>query len=93
MSKLEAVTYFRLTEFRKPASSPATPMAAPQVAAAPETFIIFFAWDNDVVDTAGSRVIDDAVAFAPRVGLRPTQMPTLLGCQSPKRGNYHLDVV
>ncbi len=69
MSKLEAVTFFRLTEFRKPASSPAAPMAAPQVAAAPETFIVFFAWDNDVVDAAGNGVIDDAVAAANQHGI------------------------
>jgi OOP family OmpA-OmpF porin len=69
MSKLEAVTYFRLTEFRKPESSPPAPMAAPQVAAAPETFIVYFAWDDDAVDAAGNRVIDDAVAVADQHGI------------------------
>ncbi len=44
-------------------------MPVPQLAAAPETFIIYFAWDNDVVDTAGSRVIDDAVAVADQHGI------------------------
>jgi OOP family OmpA-OmpF porin len=69
MSKLEAVTYFRLTEFRKPASSPPAPMPAPQVAAAPDAFIIYFAWDNDVVDATGKGVIDDAVAAADQHGI------------------------
>jgi OOP family OmpA-OmpF porin len=47
MSKLESMTYFRLTEFRKPPSGMAMPApAAPQVAAAPETFIVYFAWET-----------------------------------------------
>ena len=67
MADLEAVTYFRLTEFRKPAGSPAAP--APQIAAAPEPFIVYFSFDSAAVDGAGNRVIDDAVATADDLGI------------------------
>ena len=40
-----------------------------QLAAAPETYIVYFAWDSDVVDRAGKRVIDDAVAAAEQLGI------------------------
>ncbi len=69
MSDLEAMTYFRLTEFRKPAGSPAAPMPVPQIAAAPEPFTVYFAWDSEAVDGAGNRVIDDAVAAADDLGI------------------------
>ncbi len=69
ISDLEAVTYFRLTEFRKPAGSPAAPEPVPQIAAAPEPFTVYFAWNDDVVDSAGNRVIDDAVAAANDLGI------------------------
>ena len=69
MSDLEAVTYFRLTEFRKPAGSPAAPVPVPQIAAAPEPFIVYFAFDSAAVDGAGNRVIDDAVATANDLGI------------------------
>jgi OOP family OmpA-OmpF porin len=70
IAMLEALTYFRLTEFRKPTSGmPAPTPAAPQVAAAPETFIVYFAWDSDAVDGSGDRVIDDAVAAADSLGI------------------------
>ncbi len=70
MATLESMTYFRLTEFRKPPSGMPTPApAAPQVAAAPETFIVYFAWDSDSVDGAGGRVIDGAVAAADSLGI------------------------
>ena len=70
MSTLESMTYFRLTEFRKPPSGMAMPApAAPQVAAAPETFIVYFAWDSDALDGSGGRVIDDAVAVADSLGI------------------------
>ena len=71
MSKLEGLTYFRLTEFRKPQSGAAmaAPAPAPQVAAAPETFIVYFSWDSDAVDGSGGRVIDDAVAAADSLGI------------------------
>jgi OOP family OmpA-OmpF porin len=70
MSKLESMTYFRLTEFRKPPSGMAMPApAAPQVAAAPEIFIVYFAWDDDRVDRSGDKVIDDAVAAANSLGI------------------------
>ncbi len=70
MATLESVTYFRLTEFRKPPSGMAPPApAAPQVAAAPETFIVYFAWDSDAVDGSGDRVIDNAVAAADSMGI------------------------
>ena len=69
MSDLEAMTYFRLTEFRKPAGSPAAPMPVPQIAAAPEPFTVYFAWDSAAVDRAGNRVIDDAVATADDLGI------------------------
>jgi OOP family OmpA-OmpF porin len=70
MATLESMTYFRLTEFRKPPSGmPAPAPAAPQVAAAPETFIVYFAWDSDNVDGAGGRVIDGAVAAADSLGI------------------------
>ncbi len=72
MSSLEASTYFRLTEFRKPPDSMAMPApapTAPQVAAAPETFIVYFAWDSDAVDRSGDRVIDEAVAVADSLGI------------------------
>ena len=70
MATLESMTYFRLTEFRKPPSGMAMPApAAPQVAAAPETFIVYFAWDSDSVDGAGGRVIDGAVAAADSLGI------------------------
>ncbi len=78
MSKLESVTYFRLTEFRKPPSGMAAPAPAPmpapmpanpQMAAAPETFIVYFSWDSDAVDRSGTRVIDEAVAVADSLGI------------------------
>ena len=70
MSTLESMTYFRLTEFRKPPSGMAMPTpAAPQVAAAPETFIVYFGWDSDAVDGSGNRVIDDAVTAADSLGI------------------------
>ncbi len=70
MSKLESVTYFRLTEFRKPPSGMAMAApAAPQVAAAPETFIVYFSWDSAAVDRSGNRVIDEAVAVADSLGI------------------------
>ncbi|MEE8504677.1 MAG: OmpA family protein [Kiloniellales bacterium] len=70
MATLEGLTYFRLTEFRKPPSGMAMPEpAAPQVAAAPETFIVYFGWDSDAVDGSGDRVIDAAVAAADSLGI------------------------
>ncbi len=71
MSRLEGLTYFRLTEFRKPPSGMAAPAPAPapQVAAAPETFIVYFSWDSDAVDSSGGRVIDDAVSAASSLGI------------------------
>ncbi len=75
MSDLEAVTSFRLTEFRKPTGSAAAPapapmpMPAPQIAAAPEPFTVYFAFDSAAVDAAGNGVIDDAVATADDLGI------------------------
>ncbi len=69
MSDLEAVTHFRLTEFRKPVGSPAAPEPIPQIAAAPEPFTVYFAFDSSAVDAAGNRVIDDAVATANDLGI------------------------
>ena len=69
MSDLEALTTFRLTEFRKPAGSPAAPMPVPQIAAAPDPFTVYFAFDSAAVDGAGNRVIDDAVATADDLGI------------------------
>jgi len=68
MSKLEALANYRLTEFRKPAHSMAMP-AVPQVAAAPETFIVYFDWDTAAVDRSGDRVIDEAVTAANSLGI------------------------
>ncbi len=67
ISTLESAAGFALTEFRKPAPSPAMP--APQAAAAPEPFIVYFAWDSDVVDAAGKGVIAEAVAAADEFGI------------------------
>ncbi len=70
ISKLESMSYYRLTEFRKPPSGmPAPAPAAPQLAAAPETFIVYFDWDSDAVDGSGGRVIDNAVAAADSLGI------------------------
>lgn len=77
MSDLEAAAVFRLTEFRKPtgsaaapASAPApAPMPAPQIAAAPDPFTVYFAFDSAAVDAAGNGVIDDAVATADDLGI------------------------
>ncbi len=70
MSKLEALANFRLTEFRKSPSSMAMPVpAAPQLAAAPETYIVYFGWDSDAVDRSGDRVIDEAVTAANSLGI------------------------
>lgn len=70
ISQLEGMTYFRLTEFRKPPSGMAMPApAAPQVAAAPETFIVYFSWDSDAVDRSGNKVIDEAVEVASSLGI------------------------
>ncbi len=68
MSKLEALANYRLTEFRKPPHGMAAP-AAPQVAAAPETFIVYFGWDSAAVDRSGDRVIDEAVTAANSLGI------------------------
>ncbi len=67
MSKLEALANFRLTEFRKPPQSMAMP-ATPQVAAAPETFIVYFDCDSAAVDSSGDRVIDVVVGGFLRLG-------------------------
>jgi len=70
MSTVESVSYFRLTEFRKPAGSPQmveTPTPAPM--AAPKPFVIYFAWDSDKIDAAGMRIIDQAVAMAGELGI------------------------
>ena len=69
MAELEPLTTYRLTEFRKPAGSPAAPMPVPQIAAAPEPFTVYFAGDSEAVDGAGNRVIDDAVAAADDLGI------------------------
>ncbi len=70
ISMLEALSYFRLTEFRAPPSGMPMPApAAPQVAAAPETFIVYFSWDDDRVDGSGDRVIDEAVTAANSLGI------------------------
>ncbi|MCH7795050.1 MAG: OmpA family protein [Proteobacteria bacterium] len=69
MAELEPLTTYRLTEFRKPAGTPAAPMPVPQIAAAPEPFTVYFAWDSEAVDGAGNRVIDDAVAAADDLGI------------------------
>ncbi len=70
MSKLEALANFRLTEFRKPPSSMAMPVpAAPQLGAAPETYIVYFGWDSAAVDRSGDRVIDEAVTAANSLGI------------------------
>ncbi len=75
MSDLEAASVFRLTEFRKPTGSAAAPapapapMPAPQIAAAPEPFTVYFAFDSAAVDAAGNGVIDDAVATADDLGI------------------------
>ncbi len=46
------------------------PMAAPpQAMAAPDAFIIYFAWDSAALDTTGKGIIDDAVATASRLGI------------------------
>ncbi len=68
ISKLEALATFRQTDFRKPPSDMPAP-AMPQVAAAPETFIVYFDWDSDAVDGTGNRVIDEAVAVADSLGI------------------------
>jgi OOP family OmpA-OmpF porin len=68
MSTVESVSYFRLTEFRKPAGSPQM-VEAPMPMAAPKPFIIYFAWDSDVIDAAGMRIIDQAVAMADELGI------------------------
>ena len=77
MSDLEAAAVFRLTEFSKPTGSAAAPapapapapMPAPQIAAAPEPFTVYFAFDSAAVDAAGNGVIDDAVATADDLGI------------------------
>ncbi len=59
----------RLAGSRKPAGSPAAPEPMPQIAAAPEPFIVYFAFDSAAVDGVGYRVIDDAVATANDLGI------------------------
>lgn len=68
MAKLEALANFGLAESRKPPSTTAMP-ATPQVAAAPETYIVYFDWDSDAVDRSGDRVIDEAVTAANSLGI------------------------
>ena len=62
----------------------------PALAAAPETFIIYFAWDNDVVDAAGSRVIDDAVAVADQYGIAEIEINGHADRSGPE--DYNLDL-
>ena len=70
LSKLESAANFRLTEFRKPTGSGAPAAAVPQqMAAAPETFLVYFAFDSANLDAAGNRVIDDAVDAASELGI------------------------
>lgn len=66
MSTVESVSYFRLTEFRKPAGSPQMVQAP---TAAPKPFVLYFAWDSDVIDAAGMQMIDEAVAMADELGI------------------------
>jgi len=68
MAKLEALANFGLAESRKPPSAMAM-AATPQVAAAPETYIVYFDWDSDAVDRSGDRVIDEAVTAANSLGI------------------------
>jgi OOP family OmpA-OmpF porin len=68
MAKLDSLANFSLTGFHKPPSTMAVP-ATPQVAAAPETFIVYFDWDSDAVDRSGDRVIDEAVTAANSLGI------------------------
>jgi OOP family OmpA-OmpF porin len=69
MSVVESVAYFRLTEMRKPPTGAPTPAPAPQMAEAPKPFIIYFAWDSAVLDSAGMRAVDAAVEMAERLGI------------------------
>jgi OOP family OmpA-OmpF porin len=90
MSDLEGVTYFRLTEFRKPAGSPAAPEPVPQIAAAPEPFIVYFAFDSSAVDAAGNRVIDDAVATADDLGIADFTITGHADCSGAEDYNLEL---
>jgi len=68
ISKVEAVANLKLTEMaRAPAPAPA---AAPQVAtAAPKPFTVFFGFDDDGLTAAATKIIDDAVAMAEKLGI------------------------
>ncbi len=66
IAKAEAVANLHLTG----APPPKAPMAAPaQAMAAPDPFIIYFAWDSAALDSTGRGIIDDAVASANRLGI------------------------
>ncbi len=67
MSDVEAAAVLRLTDFRKPAGGAPAPM--PQIAAAPESFIVYFDFDSAILDAAGNRKIDAAVASADANGI------------------------
>ncbi len=70
MAAVEAAANLKLTTVDRPAPQvmAAAPAPAPAMEA-PKPFIVFFAFDSTVVTAAGTRVIDDAIAMAERLGI------------------------
>lgn len=70
MAAVERVANLKLTEAQRRvapmAAAPPPPAPAP---AAPKPFIVFFGFNSAEVTTAGTRVIDDAIAAAERLGI------------------------
>ena len=68
IAAVESVATLQLTPFRRPAMAAAPAPAPAPPPEAPKPFIVFFGFDSAEVTAAGSRVIDEAVATAERLG-------------------------
>ncbi len=70
MAAVEAAANLALTQIERTPAPKAVAAPAPAPApAAPKPFIVFFGFNNADVTAAGTRVIDDAIATAERLGI------------------------
>ncbi len=69
MAAVERAATLKLTEARRMAAPMAAAPPPPPAPAAPKPFIVFFGFASAEVTTAGTRVIDDAIAAAERLGI------------------------
>jgi OOP family OmpA-OmpF porin len=69
MAAVERAATLQLTEGKRMVAPAPMPMAAAPAPEAPKPFIIFFGFASADVTAAGTRVIDDAIATAERLGI------------------------